>query len=136
MEYTLEYIQSLEGIEREKKVGGREAWHDTSLKQWRLRVQLEPKAYWFLSVLINDDGRFDTFFLDEEAADDSHYGFTNEKAIRKRLYQPGDERLLLDEILARYARENGGSALYWKLIRRYVTEQYHYCDYDDYDDYD
>ena len=73
MEYTLEYIQSLEGIEREKKVGGREAWHDTSLKQWRLRVQLEPKAYWFLSVLINDNGRFATFFPGSILQDVVHY---------------------------------------------------------------
>ena len=133
MDYTLEYIQSLEGVEREYIVGGREVRHDTFLKQWRLRVQLEPNAYWFLSVLINDNGRFNTFFLDEEAADDSHYGFTNEKAIREQLYQPGDESLLLDQILIRYAKQNGSSALYWQLIRPYVTEQYHYCDYDDYD---
>lgn len=133
MDYTLEYIQSLEGVEREYIVGGREVRHDTILKQWRLRVQLEPNAYWFLSVLINDNGRFNTFFLDEEAADDSHYGFTNEKAIREQLYQPGDESLLLDQILIRYAKQNGSSALYWQLIRPYVTEQYHYCDYDDYD---
>ena len=133
MDYTLEYIQSLEGVEREYIVGGREVRHDTILKQWRLRVQLEPNAYWFLSVLINDNGRLSTFFLDEEAADDSHYGFTNENAIREQLYQPGDDSLLLDEILIRYAKENGGSALYWQLIRPYVTEQYHYCDYDDYD---
>ena len=117
MDYTLEYIQSLEGVEREYIVGGREVRHDTILKQWRLRVQLEPNAYWFLSVLINDNGRLSTFFLDEEAADDSHYGFTNENAIREQLYQPGDESLLLDEILIRYAKENGGSALYWQLIR-------------------
>ena len=133
MDYTLEYIQSLEGVEREYIVGGREVRHDTFLKQWRLRVQLEPNAYWFLSVLINDNGRLSTFFLDEEAADDSHYGFTNEKAIREQLYQPGDESLLLDQILIRYAKQNGSSALYWQLIRPYVTEQYHYCDYDDYD---
>ena len=133
MDYTLEYIQSLEGVEREYIVGGREVRHDTILKQWRLRVQLEPNAYWILSVLINDNGRFNTFFLDEEAADDSHYGFTNEKAIREQLYQPGDESLLLDQILIRYAKQNGSSALYWQLIRPYVTEQYHYCDYDDYD---
>lgn len=129
MYYTLNYIQSLEGKERECRVGDRWVWHDTSLHQWQLKVQLEESAYWFLTVIINEDGSFYTYRLDKEAADDSHYHFVNEAAIRKQLYHPGDESLLLDEILTRYVGENGGSALYL-LIRPYITAQYHYHSWD------
>ena len=129
MNYTLEYIQSFEGKERNWQVGDRWGWHDNILKQWKLNVQLEDTAYWFLSVFFNDDGSFDTYCLDEAAADDSHYHFGHESAIREQLYRPGDERLLLDEILIRYADENGGSALL-RLIKPYVISQYHFHDYD------
>ena len=123
--YTLEYIQSFKGIQREPRVGGRSAWHDVILKKWRLTVQLEETRYWFLSVFINDDGSFDKFSLDEEAASDSHYEFGNEAAVRARLYQPGDEELLLDEILARYVARNGGRALLG-VIWPSVTAQFHF----------
>lgn len=129
MNYTLKYIQSLEGKEREYQVGGRWVWHDTSLKQWQLTVQLEDNAYWFLSVFMNDDGSFSKYSLDEEAAEDAHYHFVNEPAIRNQIYQMGDEKLLLDEVLMRYASEKGGFALY-KLIKPYVTSQYFYRSWD------
>lgn len=127
--YTLEYIQSLVDNKREWQVGNRWVWHDTFLKQWQLKVQLEEKAYWFLTVFVNDDGTFCKYSLDEEAADDSHYQFVNEAAIRNEIYQQGDEKLLLDEVLTRYARENDGIALY-KLIKPYITFQITYRDWD------
>lgn len=129
MRYTLEYIQSLVDNKREWQVGNRWVWHDTFLKQWQLKVQLEEKAYWFLTVFVNDDGTFCKYSLDEEAADDSHYQFVDEAAIRNEIYQQGDEKLLLDEVLTRYARENGGNALY-KLIKPYITFQITYRDWD------
>lgn len=47
----------------------------------------------------------------KEAADDSHYHLVNEDAIRDRIYQTGDEKLLPDEVLTRYTSEHGGFAL-------------------------
>ena len=129
MNYTLEYLHSLEENKREQCVGNRWVWHDVFLKQWQLKVQLEETAYWFLTVFINDDGTFSRYSLDEEGADDSHYHFINEAAIRKQVYQPGDEQLLLDEILIRYAGSYGGDALL-RLIKPHLTAQYHYHDYD------
>lgn len=123
--YTLKYLQSLEGRPRETGIGTRSVWHDISMKQWRLTVQLEEKRYWFLSVFIKEDGTFSKFSLDEESADDSHYEFVNEAAIRDKIYQPGDERLLLDDILIRYAGENGAGSLL-SLIGPYITAQFHY----------
>lgn len=123
--YTLEYLQSFEGKPWETGIGSRSVWHDISMKQWRLTVQLEEKGYWFLSVFIREDGTFSKFSLDEERADDSHYEFVNEEAIRRKIYQPGDEKLLLDDILIRYARENGAGSLL-TLIGPYVTEEFHY----------
>ncbi len=123
--YTLKYLLSLEGQKRECKVGSRWVWHDVSMHQWRLTVQLEETRYFFLSVFIREDGTFSKFSLDYEAASDSHYEFVNEAAVRDAVYRPGDEKLLLDEILSRYAREFGGDALL-SLIYPYVTAEFHY----------
>lgn len=129
MRYTEEYLQSLEGKARERRKGARWVWHDTCLKNWHLKVQLEETAYWFLTVVFDEKGSVINYCLDEEAADDSHYEFSNEAAIRKQVYQTGDEGLLLDEILTRYISEHGRSALY-SLIRPYVTAEYHFTSWD------
>ena len=86
--YTLKYLLSLEGKKRNYTVGDRWVWHDISMKQWRLTVQLEETRYWFLSVFIKEDGAFNKFSLDYEGASDSHYEFANEAAVRDILYQP------------------------------------------------
>ena len=125
--YTLEYLKSLEGKERNYTVGDRWVRHDISGKQWVLTVQLEKTRYWFLSVYIKEDGTFSKYYLDYEAASDSHYEFRSEMPIRRKVYQPGDDELLLDEILVRYAAEHGGDALLG-LIRGHITAQYHYYD--------
>ena len=54
-----------------------------------------------------------------------NYDFKDEKSIREKLYQEGDEKLRLDEILRRYTLEHGGAALL-RLIWPYITAQFHY----------
>ena len=123
--YTLKYLRSLEGKKRNYTVGDRWVWHDRSMNQWRLTVQLEETRYWFLSVFIKEDGTFNKFSLDYEGASDSHYEFASEAEIRDILYQPGDERLLFDEILIRYVTQHSGDALL-RLISPYITAQFHF----------
>ena len=65
------------------------------------------------------------YALDYEGAADSHYEFTAEKAIRDKLYVPGDEKLYFHDILVRYVKEYGGNALL-NQIMPHVTAQYHY----------
>ena len=113
--YTLKYVKSFEWEKRTFSVGDRWAWHDISLEQW----------YWFLSAFFKEDGTLIKYSLDYEAAADFHYEFTNEAAVCNDIYQPGDERLLFDEILIRYAARYGGDALY-SLIRPYITAQFHF----------
>ena len=125
--YTLEYLKSFIGAEWKRGVGERTVWHDVFLHKWRLRIQLDEENYWYLSVFIHDDGSFDKYSLDEEAASDSHYEFVNEEGVRRRLFQPGDERLLFDTVLIRYVKENSGNALL-KMIRPSVTKEFHYYD--------
>ena len=55
------------------------------MEKWRLRIQLDSKQLWFLSVFVRDDGRFEKYSLDKETANDSHYEFTNEQVIRKNI---------------------------------------------------
>ena len=126
--YSLDYIMHFFGGEGETKfpmyysetqkkwlvegensdtMGRLEVWHDTSLNKWRLTVQLEPDAWWFLSVFFTEEGDFDLFSLDYEAADDSHYEFTDEEAVRRTIYKEGDESLYLHEIFIRYIKEFG-----------------------------
>ncbi len=99
--------------------------HDSSLKQWRMTVCLDTERYWFLSVFFNDKGSFDKFSLDYEAASDSHYEFSDETAVRKLLYKPGDENRYFHRILKDYVTEYGGFKLR-ELIYPYVTASFHF----------
>ena len=63
--------------------------------------------------------------VDYEGASDSHYEFRNESAVRKALYQDGDEDRFLDEIFIRYIAENSGFRLL-DVIEPYITAQFHY----------
>lgn len=86
---------------------------------------LDEEHIWFLTTYYDDHGAVRMYSLDEELASDSHYEFTDEKAIREKIYQEGDEKLRLDEILRRYTLENGGAAVL-RLIWPYITAQFHY----------
>ena len=123
--YSLAYVKSLEGREAERRPGGRTTRHDVSLHKWRMTVQLDENRVWFLSVFVNEDGTFDTYSLDEELAEDSHYKFTDEQAVRKALYRPGDENLEFAEVLVRYVKNCGGYALLCD-IKPYITAEFHY----------
>ena len=123
--YSLAYVKSLEGLPAKRQPGGRTAWHDVSLRKWRMTIQLDEKRVWFLSVFVNEDGTFDTYSLDEELAEDSHYKFTDEQAVRKALYRPGDENLEFAEVLVRYVKNCGGYALLCD-IKPYITAEFHY----------
>lgn len=122
--YTLEYIAQKCHPE-EKAPGACSVWHDQSEQKWRLTIQLDENWLWFLSVYIRDNGTFECFWLDYEAADDSHYQFLDEQAIRKDLYAEGDENRYFHEILIRFVKEHGGSWLLSK-IEPYITNQYHF----------
>ncbi len=65
------------------------------------------------------------YYLDYEAASDSHYEFRDETSVRKVFFRVGDEDRYLDEIFIRYINENSG----WRLleaIKPYITAQFHY----------
>ena len=107
-----------------------EVYHDVSLEKWRLRIQLEPDRWWFLSVFFTEAGEFDMFSLDFEAADDSHYEFTDEKKVRRSIYKTGDENLYLHDVFIRFIKEagkgdgqNGGFELLHNIP---VTQAHHY----------
>ena len=123
--YSLAYLKSLEGCKTERRPGGRSVWHDVSLHKWRMTIQLDENRVWFLSVSVDEDGTFDRYSLDEELAEDSHYEFTDEQAVRKALYRPGDENLEFAEVLVRYVKDCGGYALL-SDIRPFITAEFHY----------
>lgn len=124
-QYTLEYIDAQKRHPEEKSPGGCRVRHDQSEHKWELQFQLDKEALWFLSVFVRDDGSFDSFWLDEEAADDSHYAFAEEQMIRARLHTAGDENRYFHEILIRFVERHGGGALL-NLIRPYITDQLHF----------
>lgn len=124
-QYTLEYIMARKGSTEKKEPGGCRVRYDQSTKEWRLEIQLDWERLWFLSVFVRDDGSFEKYSLDEEAADDSHYEFTEERKIRNSLYISGDENKYFHEILIRFLEENSGGALL-ALIRPYITKEFHF----------
>lgn len=123
--YTLDYIMAQESHSGERFPGACAVRHDKSMHKWRLQIQLDQERQWLLSVFVHEDGSFDKYSLDREAASDSHYEFQAEQEIRKKLYVSGDENQYFHEILIRYVKEHGGEALR-SLIMPYVTAQYHF----------
>ena len=123
--YTLDYIMAQESHSGERVPGACAVRHDKSMHKWRLQIQLDQERQWLLSVFVHEDGSFDKYSLDREAASDSHYEFQAEQEIRKKLYVSGDENQYFHEILIRYVKEHGGEALR-SLIMPYVTAQYHF----------
>lgn len=108
--YSLAYIQGYEDIKTEYHAGARSAWHDKTLGEWRLTIQLDNQGKWFLSVFVKEDGRFEKYSLYEMGLD-SYYEFRDEKGLRKKIYSFGDEKKYLAEVLIRYVQMNGGNAL-------------------------
>ena len=124
-QFSISYIKSLGEIQTEKCAGWREARFDASADQWRLRIQLDDRGIWFLSVFVNSTGSLDKYSLDKELASDSHYIFSDEIGVRKKLYRPGDNCRCFDDILIRYVKQYGGEALLDELYP-YITAQYHF----------
>lgn len=122
--YSLAYIQGYEDIKTEYHAGARSAWHDKTLGEWRLTIQLDNQGKWFLSVFVKEDGRFEKYSLYEMGLD-SYYEFRDEKGLRKKIYSFGDEKKYLAEVLIRYVQMNGGNALL-RALDPFITAQYHY----------
>ena len=112
--------------ERNNGVGTACKTTDSGMKYTRMIIQLEETRYWFLSIFFdNGTGALYKYCLDYEGASDSHYEFRNESAVRKALYQDGDEDRFLDEIFIRYIAEHSGFRLL-DVIEPYITAQFHY----------
>lgn len=124
-QYTLGYIMTQESRSQERVPGACRIRHDQSMKKWHLQIQLDSEHLWYLSVFVHDDGSFEKYALDKEAANDSHYEFVEEQKIRNSLHVSGDENKYFHEVLIRYVNEHGGEALK-SLIMPYVTEQFHF----------
>ena len=99
--------------------------HDQFMKKWHLQIQLDTEHLWYLSVFVRDDGSFEKYSLDKEAANDSHYEFVEEQKIRKSLHVTDDENKYFHEVLIRYVQAYGGEALLSQIMP-YVTEQFHF----------
>lgn len=115
--------------ERRKAIGAKSAYFDVSLKKWRISVQLDEKAEWFLTVFILESGEIEEYSLDLELAEDSHYEFADEDGVREVLRADGDDGRYLDEVFARVVKESGGYALL-NRISEFITAQFHYYDED------
>ncbi len=123
--YSLDYIISKENAVTDNRASSRTASYDRSMRQWCLRIQLDDDRRMFLSVFFHENGTFAMFSLDDEGACDSHYEFVNEKGVRRKMYEEGDENKYLDEILTRYAKQHGASALVDAMMP-FITAQFHY----------
>ena len=126
--YDLDYILARQDETSSRFTGypgDMKVYHDISLHKWRLYVQLDKESYYFLSVFINENGSFDKYFLDYEAANDSHYEFESDEAIINNLYEEGDDNRYLHELMIRYVENNGAAGLY-KLIESSVTNRFFY----------
>ena len=123
--YTLDYIMAREGSSKEKIPGAFQVRYDQFMKYWHLKIQLDKERLWYLSVFVQDDGSFKNYTLDNEKAEDSHYEFVEEQAIRNSLYVSGDENKYFHEILIQYINKYGAEALR-SHIMPYVTKQFHF----------
>ena len=90
-----------------------------------MRIQLDAKRAWFLSVFISKDNTLDKFSLDQELASDSHYEFKAEEEIKRKLFQKRDEKKFLPEILIKFEAAHSGEALL-TTFGPYIAAQYHF----------
>lgn len=123
--YTMDYIMAQECRFGERGLGACSVRHDQFMHKWHLQIQLDEEELWYLSVFVYDDGSFEKFSLDKEAAIDSHYEFIEEQKIRNSLYISGDENKYFHDILIRYVQAHGGNALL-SHVMPYVTEQFYF----------
>ena len=123
--YTLAEIMSYENHVMDGRPGSSSSRFDKITKSWRMRIQLDEERIWFLSVFTGENGEFEKYSLDRELAEDSHFEFTDEKSIREKLFEPGDEKRHFGEILVRYVKKNSGNELL-RTIYPFVTAQYHF----------
>lgn len=123
--YDLDFVKQLSEKASDGQSKTISLIHDDFLHHWRITFELEPQRYWFLSVFISDNGIIETYCLDYEAASDSHYEFKDETSIRKLLGGDIEESSYLHELFIKYVEKNNGFELL-KLIRPYITEEFHY----------
>ena len=76
-------------------------------------------------MFLHQDGSFEKYSLDKETANDSHYEFVEEQAVRKKLNAVGEEDKFFHEILIRYVKSCGGNELLNQILP-YVTKQFHF----------
>ncbi len=125
-QYTLQYVkQQGECCLKEKIPGACCVRYDKCLKKWHLKIQLDDECLWYLSVFLHQDGSFEKYSLDKETANDSHYEFVEEQAVRKKLNAVGEEDKFFHEILIRYVKSCGGNELLNQILP-YVTKQFHF----------
>lgn len=122
---SLAEIEQFKEEEWEDELGGRRVRHDPFLKKWRMTIQLDEERIWFLSIFLWENGSLDRYSLDQELVSDSHYEFRDEAGLRQAIYTPGDEKLLLAEVLVHYVQQNGGSALL-KALEPFIIARYLY----------
>ncbi len=123
--YSLEYIKGYFNSNMEKHPGARTSTYDSSLKKWRMRIQLDESGRWFLSVFRNEDGTLDKYSLDDECADDSQYEFVDEIGVKKKLCTHENENKYLAEIMIDFIKSHSASELL-KQIYPFVTKEFHY----------
>ena len=124
-QYNLEYIKQQTNRPDTKTPGACSVRFDTFLKKWHLKFQLDESQLWYLSVFVQEDGTFEKFSLDNEAANDSHYEFVEEERIRESLCSSNTETQYFHQILMQYVRKHGGNALRSKIMP-YVNNQHHF----------
>ena len=124
--HTIWEAKKLPEKQDERYVGSKYAFCDKSMGKTRMIIQLDQKCLWFLSIFFdNRNGELEKYSLDNEGASDSHYEFEDENAVRKLLYNDGDNDKHLEDIFIRVISQSSGYQLV-HLIKPYITAQFHY----------
>ena len=124
--HTIDEARELPEQTQGRFVGNKTVYYDKSLGRTRIIIQLDNNRLWFLQIFFdNTTEALLKYDLDYEGTYESHFEFKNEDAIRKKIYQPGDEEKYLEDLFIRFIEEHSGDELQ-ALVKPYTTAQYYY----------
>ncbi len=104
--------------------------YDRTLKKYRKTILLEKTRYFFLSLFYLQDGTFEKYCFDIEAANDSHYEFGFQGEERLRHFLSANKDIPLSEVLIKafddIGDDDNSKAKLLSFISDISSMQFHY----------
>ncbi|MCM1060266.1 MAG: FHA domain-containing protein [Eubacterium sp.] len=110
--------------------GSYEISYDRTLKKYCKTILLEKTRYFFLSMFYSQNGTFENYSFDIEAANDSHYEFGLQGEEKLKHFLSADTNISLSKVLIKafddIGNDNSAKAKLLLFIKDISSMQFHY----------